>query len=103
MKRNVFNLAWNFVRNFGMNLSEALRKAWANIKLIKKMRSMVVKFAYMKIDGTIRQAYGTLDEAYLPSNAIKGTGKSSPKTQVYFDKEVNGFRCFRKENILWVE
>ena len=101
MKKSVFNLAWQFVRNNNMNLSEALKKAWANVKLSLKMRTRVVKFIFLKKDGSIRRAFGTLDPTYTP--ATKGTGKRSPLTQTYFDKELNAFRCFRKENLLWVE
>ena len=101
--RSIMSLAWEFVKKFGFTMSEALRRAWMNAKLSKKMNDRVVKFRFLKKDGTIRTAYGTLDSTYMPTNCIKGTGKSSPKTQVYFDKEVNGFRCFLKQNLLWVE
>ena len=59
-KKTVFYLAWQFARQTGLSFSECLKKAWANIKLKAKMKTSIVEFYYKKINGEIRQAFGTL-------------------------------------------
>lgn len=62
-KRNklseIFKLAWQFVKRNGYKLSEALKCAWLNIKLKAEMKKRIVKFYFQKIDGSLREAYGT--------------------------------------------
>lgn len=63
-KRNklseIFKLAWQFVKRNGYKLSEALKCAWLNIKLKAEMKKRIVKFYFQKIDGSLREAYGTM-------------------------------------------
>lgn len=56
----VMSLAWQFVRKNGFTMSEALKCAWANMKLKLQMKSKIVKFYFQKVDGSVREAYGTL-------------------------------------------
>ena len=99
MMRTVMTLAWQFVKRNGFGLSEALKKAWCNVKLKAAMHAGVVKFYFQKVDGTKREAYGTLKESLMP--ATKGTGrKPSDTVQVYYDTEKQEFRCFKKANLL---
>ena len=67
----VMSLAWQFVRKNGFTMSEALKCAWANMKLKLQMKSKIVKFYFQKVDGSVREAYGTLNEKLMP--AIAGT------------------------------
>lgn len=64
-KRNklseIFKLAWQFVKRNGYKLSEALKCAWLNMKLKAEMKKRIVKFYFQKIDGSLREAYGTTD------------------------------------------
>lgn len=64
-KRNklseIFKLAWQFVKRNGYKLSEALKCAWLNIKLKDEMKKRIVKFYFQKIDGSLREAYGTMN------------------------------------------
>ena len=81
--RAIMNLAWTFVRKNGFSLSEALKVAWKNFKLRDKMHAGIVKFHFTKVDGSIREAYGTLDES--KGAVVKGTGKKVNATcQTYF-------------------
>ena len=75
----VMSLAWQFVRKNGFTMSEALKCAWANMKLKLQMKSKIVKFYFQKVDGSVREAYGTLNEKLMP--AIAGTGKSSVRAK----------------------
>lgn len=94
------SLAWQFVRKNGYSMSEALKTAWANLKLKSEMKKRIVKFYFQKVDGSMREAYGTLDEKLMP--AISGDDKRAKNNtvQVYFDTERSEFRCFKKANLL---
>ena len=97
----VFSLAWQFVKRNGFTLSEALKTAWANIKLKAGMERRIVKFYFLKVDGTIREAYGTLKASILPET--KGTGRKANDTlQTYFDTEKQEYRCFKKANLIGI-
>jgi len=95
----VFTLAWQFVKRNGFTLSEALKTAWANIKLHTAMQTRIVKFYFRKVAGTTREAYGILQESVMPQT--KGTGrKPSDTLQTYYDTERQEFRSFKKANLL---
>ncbi len=44
--KEVFKMAWQFVKRNGYTLSEALKCAWANIKLKAAMKERIVKFYF---------------------------------------------------------
>lgn len=97
-RTKVFRQAWELVRETGKSFAVCLAKAWTLYRLKKELSKGVVKFAYEKIDGSLRKAYGTLkDIDYTP----KGK-ESSIKTFSYFDVEANSFRCFRISNLITV-
>lgn len=98
--QKVMNLAWQFIKQDGMNLSEALKVAWLNIKLRAKMQGRIVKFLFQKVDGSIREAYGTLQTSLLP--ATKGNGWHNESLQCYFDTEKQAYRYFKKANLISV-
>lgn len=96
----VFSLAWQFVKRNGFTISEALRTAWANVKLKAKMQGGIVKFYYQKVDGSVREAYGTLKADLCPD--IKESGrKANPTLQTYFDTERQEWRCFKVANLIY--
>lgn len=97
-RKEVMKMAWQFVKSNGFTLSEALVQAWRNIKLRFKMYDGVVKFTFIKKDGSLREAEGTLCERMMPT--IGGSRKSNNTVQVYFDCEKNEFRCFKLTNLL---
>jgi len=79
-------------------MSEALKKAWANFKLKMNMNKGIVKFYYQKVDGSTREAYGTLLEKIIPVAAGENHRKKNNTVQVYFDTEKQEWRCFKKLN-----
>lgn len=103
MKRNVLHdimcLAWQFVKRNGFTMSEALKVAWANIKLKAAMKQRIVKFYFQKVDGSIREAYGTLKENLIPATSGDNR-KRNDTVQVYFDTERQEYRCFKKANLI---
>ena len=99
--REIMREAWRFVRIAGVSLSDALKRSWYIFKLKFKMKIGIVKFYFQKVDGiTIREAYGTLCEKLMPE--IKGTDsrKKNDTVFVYYDTEVQDFRCFKKLNLV---
>ena len=98
--REVMSLAWQMVKKNGFSMSEALKVAWANLKFKAQMKNKIVKFYFKKVDGSVREAYGTLNEKLMP--AITGTDKRAKNdtVQTYYDTERQEFRCFKKANLL---
>lgn len=96
---SIMRLAWQFVKRNGFTMSEALKAAWCNFKLKAAMKERIVKFYFQKVDGSLREAYGTLKESLLPPTL--GTGRKANDTlQTYFDTEKNEYRCFKKANLV---
>lgn len=104
MKRNVLHdimtLAWQFVKRNGFTMSEALKAAWANIKLKAAMKNRIVKFYFQKVDGSIREAYGTLKDNLIPAIAGTDNRKRNDTVQVFYDTEKQEWRCFKKANLI---
>lgn len=99
--REVMNLAWQFIKKNGMSLSDALKKAWQNIKLRTMMQRRICKFYFQKVDGSIREAYGTLKESLVPATN-GGNRKQNVTVQTFFDTEKGEWRCFKKANLVQV-
>jgi hypothetical protein len=53
----VMSLAWQFVKRNGYTMSEAMKVAWANLKLKGEMKKKIVKFYFKKVDGSVREEY----------------------------------------------
>ena len=94
----IMRRAWQIARATGKAFAVALSKAWALYRLTKQMRAGVVRFAYEKTDGSLRQAAGTLQEV---ATLIKGTGRPDDgRTVRYYDVEADGWRSFKVENFV---
>lgn len=95
---NIMRRAWHIARTTGKTFAVALSRSWQLYRLIKQMRSSVVRFAYEKADGSLRRAVGTLrDTAAL----VKGTGRPDDgQTVRYYDVEAAGWRSFKAENFV---
>ena len=99
MSREVMNLAWQFVKRNGYSMSEAMKCAWANIKVRAMMKTKIVKFYFQKVDGSIREAFGTLADNIVP--ATSGSDRKRNDTvQTYYDTEKQDWRCFKKANLV---
>lgn len=99
--REIMLLAWQMVKCNGFAMAEAMKIAWRNFKLKTAMYKKVVRFTYNKVDGSLREAYGTLNEIFLP--ATNGTGRRANNTlQTYFDYQKQEWRCFKKANLISV-
>lgn len=96
---NLLKQAWAWVKEKGMSMSEAMKLAWANAKLKVAMRKGAVVFKFVKVDGSIRDAIGTLAESVVPQIGTSGRRKNNDVT-VYFDLTRQAWRSFRKENLI---
>lgn len=97
----VMSLAWQFVKRNGFTMSDAMRVAWANMKLKAAMKNRIVKFYFKKVDGSIREAYGTLKESLMPATSSDNR-KKNDTIQVYYDTERQEYRCFKKANLVTI-
>lgn len=97
--RAIMQLAWQFVKRNGYSLSEALRVAWTNFKLRIAFRKGIAKFYYQKVDGSIREAFGTMRESLIPA-AAGSDRKRNDTVQTYYDTEKGAWRCFKKANLI---
>jgi hypothetical protein len=63
----------------------------------------IVDFEFIKKDGSVRQAKGTLVAEYLPAPKADSDGKSRKPNEnvvVYFDMEKQSFRSFVKTSFV---
>ena len=95
------NAAKNVVKNH-VDMLTATSKGIA-LETMKKrmMRGEVVRFAYMKLDGSVRVAVGTLQPQAVEAN-IKGTGipKRFYGMFAYLDLEKMAWRGFKEERFI---
>lgn len=97
--RDVMTLAWQFVRKNGYTMSEALKTAWVNVKLRAALNKRIVKFYFVKVDGSLREAYGTLMSDRIPATSGDNR-KRNDTVQVYYDTEKEAYRCYKKANLI---
>lgn len=73
-------------------------------KLIDDLSKGAVKFKYTKKDGTVREAFGTTNINFIPSEHRPSEEASTVITDTptvrYYDLNSKGWRSFIKENIL---
>jgi len=92
--------AWGFIRRNGVSLSEALRVSWRNAKLRIAMSLRIVRFYFQKVNGEIREAYGTLSGRIVPATSGTDSKKKNETVQVYFDTEKQEWRSYKKLNLI---
>lgn len=69
----------------------------------KMLREGVVEFEFVKKDGSVRQAKGTLLAEHLPApkaDSDSTSRKTNENVMVYFDMEKQAFRSFVKESFV---
>lgn len=90
---SLMSQAWYIASNFGFSMTDAMRQAWKIAKCKHLMREGIVHFQFVKADGSVRDAIGTLQQSMLPPT--KGTGrKPCPHLVTYYDTEKCEYRCF---------
>jgi hypothetical protein len=66
------------------------------------MAIRIVKFYFQKVDGSIREAYGTLNMNVVPATIGSDNRKKNDTVQTYYDTERQEWRCFKKANLLTI-
>ena len=78
--------------------SEAMVMNTVNFKQLLEQGK--VEFSYLTKNGEQRDAIGTLNMGMIPSNQVPKSGcEPHAGLTTYFDMNVNGWRCFRNENL----
>lgn len=102
--QSIMNLAWKFVKNNNMTMSEALVASWKNAKLYLSLKHSIVNFTFKKVDGTIRNSKGTLCFDVISNNQFSSQqhngSRKNTECQVYFDIEKQEWRSYRRENLI---
>ena len=100
----VMRMAWFIAKETGTSISYGLKQAWKNFKLQLALKKEVVSFTYLKISGGIRTAKGTLCGDFVPGgfSASGTTRKQNDGVLCYYDMVKNGWRSFRKANLVSV-
>lgn len=99
--REVMSTAWRFFKVTGESFADSLKRAWQVYKLAKEMKIRTVQFFYQKVNGEIRQAFGTMRDEVI-ADKIKGgdTRKKNSDLFTYWDCEKEAFRSFKKFNLV---
>ena len=99
MSQQVINDAKRINEITGRPMAECENQASQIAECVKAMKSRIVEFYFVKKDGTVRQAFGTLqDDVILPLIKDATNREPNPEVVTYFDCVKKQFRSFRKEN-----
>ncbi|MCR4659234.1 MAG: SH3 beta-barrel fold-containing protein [Bacteroidales bacterium] len=93
----------NVIANRTNSLTIGIAKSAMINELKSKMKNGVAHFFYCKKDGSLREAFGTINAA-LAEATTTGTGISRENyaTCAYYDCQVGGWRSFRWETLVQV-
>ena len=91
----------NVVKNNSDMLTATAKAVLLEAMKKRMMRGECVRFAYMKLDGSVRVAVGTLQPQAVAAN-VKGNGvpKRFYGMFVYLDLEKLAWRGFKKEKFI---
>lgn len=63
--KEVMSMAWRFFKVTGESFADCLKRSWLVYKLTKAMKTKTVQFFYQKVNGEIRQAFGTMKDEII--------------------------------------
>ena len=92
-----------FLRGAEVTQSQALKYAWWFEDFRNKLHSGIFRFSYFKKDGSIREAYGTLNPDLIPTEHLpKEQEIKNQNFEIlnYFDLNRNDWRSFRLDNFI---
>lgn len=103
MMREVMNMAHRAyeLKSSTMSWAECLKQAWQVVKLKLAMKKKVVEFYFQKVDGTIRQAFGTLQDSMI-NYTPNGKGYACKDCVKYWDVEKQAWRQMKFFNLIRV-
>ena len=107
IQQRVMHYAHIIYQSPGCSWSEALQDAWTLYYLREYFKRGVVRFTYLKQDGTWREARGTLNPDIIPPSkaptgrqqAMIDAGLAQPnyKSIAYYDLDKEAWRAFNVE------
>ena len=87
------------LRGAQLNASSALKYAWWFERFRTNLAVGAFRFSYFKLDGSIREAVGTLDPGLIPTEHLPKGGANSDTSFngafAYYDLTAGGWRSFR--------
>jgi hypothetical protein len=97
--------AWTLVKETGISLSQALKDAWALVKLqaVKAlMRAGTVSVTFRKVSGEVTTRTATRNMDLVPAEKHPKISKETEYvwSLPFFDLGCNGWKCLKAENIL---
>ena len=104
----VMRLAHQLTEDYGLKQSNALRRAHMTAAVLGRLGKGVARFVYLKDDGSLRSARGTLRRGIDPAfdnYEGKGNGKRRDNSNTegiytYWDLERHAFRTFKAINLI---
>ena len=101
-------LANQLTEDYGLTQSNALRRAHMAAAVLDRLGKGVARFTYLKDDGSLRSARGTLHKGIDPdfdNYESKGNGKRRDNSNTegiytYWDLERHAFRTFKAINLI---
>jgi len=104
----VMRLAHQLTEDYGLKQSNALRRAHMTAAVLGRLGKGVARFTYLKDDGSLRSARGTLHRGIDPdfdNYEGKGNGKRRDNSNTegiytYWDLERHAFRTFKAANLI---
>jgi hypothetical protein len=97
----IVSFAHLWSKTHGISFGEAQRLSWAAWKcnkLSELMQDSLVDFEYIKKDGSLRKASGTLSKDFVSYEKLTAR-KASDKVFVYFDVDAGELRSFLRANL----
>lgn len=102
-RSQVFSTAWKLVKETGISLSEALKNAWAQVKLQALRVSLSigsVQVTFRKVDGTVTTPLATRNLGLIPSEAAPKVSKPESSALAFYSLTDNGWRSLKTENLI---
>jgi len=102
-RTEVLQMAWAIRRaNITMTWSACQVQAWKAIRLRNALKLGVTAFQFVKTDGTVRDAKGTVNADLFTYQYKGGNSSDSPLVVRFFDIEANGWRSCCADRILQI-
>ena len=96
--------SWALEQKVTSAVEEAMAETSELEELLEQLHSRIVRFSYRKMDGSLREAIGTLKPSVLDklSANTKPRRRISSRSDciVYYDLDREDWRCFCPENFV---